>query len=450
MDKWWKNKEIRRQAVFMIIVPLLGLLALILVHLLPTEPMREHLYWSLDMIEEEFDDELLIDGFKATLTGSFTDCLMLEHAVYAGGHSVPEQVLHMYRAESYYDAYDPSAWHPGESLVDYLSGNAAPREVEYSRYWHGYLIVLKPLLLITSFNSIRLFNAALQLLLVGICLILMTGKRQNGLAWSFLCSIPFLYYVSTYASLSQSICLYLMLLTVISLLQLDEHLEEKQSYGIFFLLVGMFTSYFDFLTYPIVTLCYPLSIYLYVHGENVRGDMKKIVHFSLEWAMGYLWMWASKWILADILSDCTTVKNAVDTIFTRTQSADGYGRAGGFLKVIQLNISPYLNWGYILFGVLILFGMIIAAIKNGKPFWNKKRVNLLPFVTVALIPFAWWFVTQNHSEQHWVFTCRIFAATVFALLAGVGKGIFPYRRDTYPCMRKGGKDETLFHCPASR
>ena len=60
----------------------LGIVALLLVHLLPTEPMKKHVYWSMGMLEKEFTDETLIDGFDATLTGSFTDCLMLEHAVY--------------------------------------------------------------------------------------------------------------------------------------------------------------------------------------------------------------------------------------------------------------------------------------------------------------------------------------------------------------------------------
>lgn len=79
----------------------LGLIALLLVHLLPTAPMREHVYWSLEMIEKEFEDEILVEGYTATLTGNFTDCLMLEHAIYEPeNHSILEQTLNMYRSES--------------------------------------------------------------------------------------------------------------------------------------------------------------------------------------------------------------------------------------------------------------------------------------------------------------------------------------------------------------
>lgn len=30
-------------------------------------------------------------------------------------------------------------------------------------------------------------------------------------------------------------------------------------------------------------------------------------------------------------------------------------------------------------------------------------------------------MTENHSEQHWQFTCRILAGSVFAILTGAAK-----------------------------
>lgn len=163
------GKKITKTMKYHIIVLLsgvaLGLGALLIVHLLPCTSMKEHVYWSLEMIEKEFDDEVLIEGYRSTLTGNFTDCLMLEYAVYSSDqHSLMEQVLNMYRSES---CPEEDGWWPGYSLKDYLTGTPQPREVSYSRYWHGYLIFLKPLLFLTSFNTIRLFQAAVQLLIWG-------------------------------------------------------------------------------------------------------------------------------------------------------------------------------------------------------------------------------------------------------------------------------------------
>ena len=178
---------IKKHIIILVLGSLIGLLALIAVHLLPTNLMKDHVFWSLEMIEKEFTDEVLIDGYNSTLTGNFTDCLMLEHAVYSNpNHTILEQVLQMYRGETYYHEADPDGWWPGQSLIDYLSNIPQPREVTYGRYWHGYLIILKPLLLITSFNSLRLFNAAFQLTLVGFVAVELCKKGAFSFAKAFI------------------------------------------------------------------------------------------------------------------------------------------------------------------------------------------------------------------------------------------------------------------------
>ena len=245
-------RTIRNDLLLVLAGTFLGLAVLLLVHLLPLKPMQDHVYWSLPMIEKEFEDEVIVEGYRSTLTGNFTDCLMLEHAVYqAEGHSLLEQVLHMYRAESY---ESEGGWWPGHSLKDYLENTPQPREVQYARYWHGYLVILKPLLLLTSFNTIRLLNSALQLLLAGCVVMGFCRRDAMPLAMGFLLSLPFLFFVSTYASLSLSICFYVMTISLLAQLGLDPLLVRKGMYGQFFLVVGMATSYTG-----IPSVCIPVS-----------------------------------------------------------------------------------------------------------------------------------------------------------------------------------------------
>ena len=79
---------------------ILGTLLLWVIHLLPVDRMRVHVYQSLSMLREEFTDSLVIKGYEATLTGSFTDCLMLENTIYYNdAHSTFEQAMMMYRKE---------------------------------------------------------------------------------------------------------------------------------------------------------------------------------------------------------------------------------------------------------------------------------------------------------------------------------------------------------------
>lgn len=395
----------------------LGLSALLLVHLLPVEPMQKHVYWSLPMIEKEFEDEVLIEGYHSTLTENFTDCLMLEHAVYESkDHGLLEQALHMYRAES---CESDDIWWPGQSLRDYLEGTPQPREVEYARYWHGYLVILKPLLLLTSFNTIRLLNSAIQLLLSGCVIVGFCRKNASPLAMGFLFSLPFLFFVSTYASLSLSICFYVMTFSLLIQLRFDSYLCEKKRYGEFFLVVGMATSYFDFLTYPLITLGFPLCVYLYLHEEALRNSLQKLFDYSIRWFGGYMGHWAAKWILTDLFTGSSTIRDAAHTLITRTRSAAGYSRLTGFFSILQNNMQPFNNWCYVILTGTAL-SMILFRMKWQHDIW-KNIPKAIPYVFLSLYPLFWFFVTQNHSEQHWQYTCRIFACSIFAAYSGCAK-----------------------------
>lgn len=69
-----------------------------------------------------------------------------------------------------------------------------------------------------------------------------------------------------------------------------------------FLLLGMMTSYFDFLTYPLVSLGIPLITAL-IYAENDKTLMRIffIIKNSFAWWVGYLGMWGGKWVLGSVL-----------------------------------------------------------------------------------------------------------------------------------------------------
>lgn len=413
------GKKVISNAILIVGCATLGLLTLLLVHSIPMEPMREHMLQSLPMLEREFDDSLVVVGYPGSLTGNFTDCLMLHHAIYENEeHSKLEQVLYMYRSESYVG----DGWAPGNSLRDYLEHVPQPREVSYSRYWHGYLVVLKPLLWLTSFNSIRVLFSALQLLLVGMVAMACQKRGEIFLGKAFLVSVPFLYFFSMYYSLSLSVCFYLMVGLLLVQLKYHDRLEEKERYGEFFLIAGMLTSYLDFLTYPLVTLGFPLCVYLYLCREDWKQSLKKLIFASVEWSVGYLGFWGMKWVLADLLVGAGTIRDAVMTLGVRTSSAANCSPLEGFIKVLRLNLSVYENWAYLLVltGTALWLMCCLWKVRKGL----ANRANLLAggvLLLVAFYPVAWFFVTQNHAEQHWMFTFKIWAITVFAGICAVGR-----------------------------
>lgn len=413
-----KAKVLIRNIVILLLLPLAGLFLLLLVHLLPTGKMFTNVLNSKETVEKEFLDGLVVDGYPSTLTGGFTDSLMLEFAIYNTPHPVGEQVLNMYRAESCTDG----GWRAGESLVDYLDGSPDQHEVTYARYWHGYLVVLKPLLMFASLNTIRLLNGALQLLLLCLVMVLYTKKGYGNIALSMGIAMPFMMFMTSFASLSLSICLYLMLIEMLLLLKLktDEGLGNVTT---FFLIAGAATAYFDFLTYPLVTLVFPLIAYLCMSKDKAGRQFGKIGLTSLCWGIGYAFMWASKWILAAIFAGGDVLSDATSTIAQRTSAMDSRGRLGGYLDIVKDNLSPYANRAFLLLMAAAVIGLLIFIVKKGLREYLKTLKTSLPVILLAILPFLWWFVTSNHSGEHWQFTCRIFSITVFAVFVGLTNGL---------------------------
>ena len=406
------KKTILKNAIILVTLPVAGLFLMLIAHLLPVDKMKSNVASSADTITKEFEDSLVIDGYNATLTGNFTDSLMLEFAIYDSPHSVIEQIMHMYIGES----NNADEWWPGVSLVDYLNGKEQ-KEVEYSRYWHGYLVILKPLLMFLSFNSVRLLNSVLQLSLLAICLIALSNKGYSKIAISLAVSMPFMFFFSSFASLSLSICIYLLLLEMLLIAFFFEKFKKYEGFITFFILFGSATAFFDFLTYPVVTLAIPMCAFLAFNEEDkLKNNLLIIFKYSLSWGIGYLFMWASKWIIATIFTKNNTITDALNTVSLRTSDAPDSGRIKSYFECLKLNLSPFANRAFACAFVLILIYIVVNLIVQYK---NKKQISFeraIPVLVIALIPFAWWFVCLNHSSEHWMFTCRNFSIFVFAVM----------------------------------
>ena len=406
------KKAIIKNLIILLLMPIAGLILLLLVHLLPTSKITANVNSSAESIKAECEDELIIDDYHATLIGNFTDCLMLQLSVYDGGHSAFDQALNLYRNE----VGNEEEWCPGLSLTDYLNGAPTKLEVSYPRYWHGYLVILKPLLLFTSLNSVRLLNAGLQMILLAASLILFSKKGHSKLAFSFAASLPFMFFFSSFASLSLSVCMYIVLIEMLLLSLFYEKLSENEGYMTFFLIAGCVTAYSDFLTYPLVTLAFPLIAVLAVNKEETKKNYLSLLKYSLTWGIGYLFMWASKWIIALIFTGKNTIADAISTISARTSSATEGGRIAGYFKVLKNNISPFANRAFALLTLLIIAIVIALIIKNGLKKHFDGFAQRIPVILIGLIPFIWWFVAANHSYEHAAFTCRNFAIFVFAIV----------------------------------
>ncbi len=410
--------KIKNIAIILAGSALLGTLLLVLVFCIPTDRIRTNVAESVDRIlvsSEEFSDNPFLQHVIQNKE-SYTDSIMVQYAFEKiAGKNAYEHAMWAY----HYDL-EEGIWASEESLRAVLEGKD-PSEMylrEYSRYWHGYLLYLKPLLLIFSWEQLVWLELLAQVVMLVVVAALSLKRKVPGAAPAIAAGLLFMKPELMMVSLTMSVCLIITLGAIIFQLNKGDWLAKKGWYPEFFLCVGILTSYFDFLTYPVVTLGLPLGIwFLVAERESIFAAVKRIIGYSFCWGVGYAGMWASKWVIADITLQTGTIRDAVWNVIGRTEAIGGRPRVNGGFYVLSLNIQEYDSVIYaVMAGVLI----VLAVITIVRAFCKKVPVKaivetVVPFLIIGVIPFAWILVVQHHSALHARFTFRILGVAAFAL-----------------------------------
>lgn len=192
-------------------------------------------------------------------------------------------------------------------------------------------------------------------------------------------------------------------------------------YKVFFICVGIVTNWLDLLTYPLLTLGMPLALLIVIARKNRKGaGVGFVLILSIAWGAGYGGMWLLKWLMASVVLNRDVCSEAVHQILFRSSSEFGelhFTRA----DVIRKNLEVMLKMPYILLLLAVFIGagirlfLIARHSREGHQGWRTIVRDGAPYLLIALMPFAWYYVLPNHSWIHFWFTYRNLAITVFAL-----------------------------------
>lgn len=154
----------------------------------------------------------------------------------------------------------------------------------YTRYWHGYLIFLKPLLLIFKYTDIRYIYMMLHIIFFTVVIIELS-KKAIHLAIAFSIAIGCMYFTILPYSLQFSSVFFIMYLFCIWILKTYRKINASVIKIAAFWFVGMITNFFDFLTAPLITLGIPLIIMIILEFENTnwKSLMYKSVYMPIFW-----------------------------------------------------------------------------------------------------------------------------------------------------------------------
>jgi hypothetical protein len=257
-------------------------------------------------------------------------------------------------------------------------------------------------------------------------LIYLAFRRHNpGVAVVMAVSFLFMKPALVLVSLTMSVCWMITLCSMIVMLIYHDRLEEKNMYPELFCMIGIMVAYFDFLTYPVVTLGLPICAYFLIERKmGIKSRLMKVLGYSICWGTGYAGMWAMKWIIADLTLHTGTIRDAAWSIIGRTESIGGRARLNGGNYVIGLNLQEYgLNIYFVAVIIMLILAFVamITALKYMKP--GQIAAELLTFAIIFMVPFVWIIVVQHHSALHARFTFRILSVSV-AAVCSLGISLF--------------------------
>jgi len=405
---------------------ILGYVLLLGVFTLPIAPMAENVRASVPALNGEWGHEgsyeQLIPGYTGTQLDNSTDAAMLLHAVHESDLPITTRVAEGFRYISEGNAFKTLLLY-GESNPDEMLSSPI------SRYWHGYLVFLKPLLLVLSYLDIRMLLTIVQggmlaAVIAGLC-----KRNQERLILPFLLSMLCVTPSITGMSMQFSTALCTFLLALVLLLWLPRRFFEGHGLPVLFLLTGMMTSYVDYLTYPLVTFGMPMVLALFLYPEkDDLAEWKRFILLGVCWGVGYFGMWAGKWMFAWIFGNEKWFwPNLLASITERSSNVSAETTLR-YTDVLRSVCGVFFKRAYLLAGVAAAAAWLICLLRTRKNPSESCLGRRTVLIACALLPFIWFFFTQNHTYNHAFYTSRTLAVAVFALSAFMGTFIHPAKR----------------------
>lgn len=390
-----------------------GYLLLTAVYCIPTEKIEKNITESAEIFEKEGGFPRLIKKLNQEAASdwtldNYTDSLMLLMAAHKNtGSPFIESLNNVFLTDNVNHA---------DSLVKlYMGGDATGIEnSQYGRYWHGYLVVLKPLLCFLNYKQIRIFQCIVQgSLFLSICF-LFWQKNKKLFILPFALFWLFLNPITTVLSMQFAAMTTVTFVSVLILLLMQKIYEEKTFFLLtHFLVFGCLTSYIDLLTAPLLTVGISLIswISLHINTKPAKKQIISTISYLFVWGIGYAGMWTGKWILGNVITGQNIFMSAVNQIFLRTGDTVDDINFSTIDLIFRLTWSS--NW---IACVLALIFMIFMFCKT-KRYRRKYSIsiqNMIIYVCIALMPVIWCILLGNHTYIHHWFVYRELGITVYA------------------------------------
>lgn len=386
--------------------------ALVCSALIPRAAIKENVRQSAEFLCEGELFDVAVEGVAGSKIDRYADSILLAIAYQYDSEQPLSSIMW---SSYYYSKYQ----NENQNLLDAVIYDYEPNQ-QYLRYWHGSNVLVRSLLLFFNIQEIYLLNGFILAVLTT-CLLVMLVKRRIyiptiGIAAGMILTsswfVPFsLEYTWTY-----------FLMLVFSIIVVKWSFLGRWNWIVpAFMIVGMLTSYMDFLSTETLTLLVPLLLVVWidinVSKNNLGyGTIKNVIKTVMAWCVGYAGMWGMKWMLASVVLKEKAMPYVTEHILERVSKTAGDGRWDYVKGALWRNVKclfpmEYGELGWLV-GMICLLGVCYIGYVYHKKGICRERIIL--YVAIGAVPYLRYIVLSNHSYLHYFFTYRAQLATVVA------------------------------------
>ena len=369
--------------------------------LLPDKPIRQHIEHSIHFVDGFRDyPEPMIKGQKHSLDYAMDG--MITNMIYTIDNKEPVKSSLMGRCRMKDGKYI-SQWHNLKYSIYY---NTLKPNVNYARYWHGNTFFYRYFFLFTHYNELKWIIYLMTSLLLAIFTIII--YRNTG-TLKTLAILAGLFFVNIYImQFSMQLSPVLIISLISGILVIHQYKKQPESVFLFFFIVGGVTSYFDLLTAPLLTFGIPALIWISIDEHNsdkpLATALRQLVAMGALWAAGYATLWAAKWVISAPFTEFNLFTDVQQQINLRSNAVDNSRISAIMVNFNQIPIV-IIN--------VILLGLLITSLFH----FNRKGIRqAVLYLSIAVLPFIWYFATANHSTYHFWYTYRILAISISGVI----------------------------------
>lgn len=438
-------KETGRWFVWFLLT--LGILVtmLVLAVSIPRYMVRENLLHSAKyLLESETEFYQLKPGDRRTEIHNYADATTLNILYSIDGENRLEEIM----LSPFYSKKMDLTESVTELLVERLRYERRA-DTMYDRYWHGMILVLRPLFLVCSIQQIRIVFLCAMILALVFLTIMLIKRKQTLLAFFLWLSLLLVQLPMAAFCVEYFPVFMIMLLIAIAMVHWEGNRKKILSLCV---VSGTCVAFFDFLTTETIAFVIPLAL-VYCIWDN-KGTIKKskeeilyIIHAGILWAGSYVMTYLTKWALASLVhgeerfssalkqfagrQGDAVVTYALDSLGDHGIAPEAVQMAGGdvlpqFLSAVMINVRLMLGLSgkITLEGLALSFvfmGLLLAAVVY--LFRKPGKIGALPRVLFLLgvVPLMRMMVLNNHSIEHCFFVYRALCGTIVCFVAAVAR-----------------------------